>query len=593
MNKPFIATPQRLLATASADPTAFACYHYRNKVWHGTRWETLAADVCALARSLLDSGIKPRDRIAIFAYNRLEWVIADLAIMMVGAVSVGIYFTAAPNEVAFILRDSGAACLILETEAQHQKLVPFITDLPNPPRIIMIDGAAELTNMSSFASMIAQGQALPDAARASRLAAILPDDLGTLIYTSGTTGAPKAVGLSHRALSNCLDVLYQMHQQTRTDRAISYLPLAHIAERMSSVHAFAAFGFSLYFAESVQTLGAHLPQVRPTIFFGVPRVWEKLSAGLQQKLATTTGLAARIAAWAQRIGRDWHRRQRDALPVSPLLRLQYSLANALVYRKVKTAIGLDAARLLISGAAPIAPETLEFLAGLDIVVYELYGQSETCGPTSSNLPGANRLGSVGRAVPGTALKIAEDGEVLVRDDKLFAGYIGRPDATAETLVDGWLLSGDLGMIDADGYLFITGRKKDLIITAGGKNIAPSNIEAELESLPLVEHGIVIGDRRPYLVAILTLSRDAVEAFAVTNKIDLASIETDPHLRAEIQRGIDRINETQARVAQIRRFAILNCNFSVESGELTPTLKLRRNIVTNHCETAINLLYRDE
>ena len=593
MNKPFIATPQRLLATAAADPAAFACYGYSNKSWQGTRWDALAADVCAFARSLLGRGIKPGDRIAIFAYNRLEWVVADLAIMMIGAVSVGIYFTAAPGEVAFILRDSGAAVLILEAEAQYQIIAPFITDLPSPPYIIVIDGAPERPDISAFAAFIAQGQTLPDAARESRLAAITADDLGTLIYTSGTTGAPKAVGLSHGALSNCLDVLYQMHQQTRADRAISYLPLAHIAERMLSVHAFAAFGFSLYFAESVQMLGAHLPEVRPTIFFGVPRVWEKLSAGLQQKLATTTGFAAYIAAWAQRIGRDWHRRQRESLPVSSLLRWQFSLAHFLVYRKVKAAIGLDAARLLISGAAPIAPETLEFLASLDVLVYELYGQSETCGPTSSNLPGANRLGSVGRAVPGTALKIAEDGEVLVRDDKLFVGYIGRPDATAETLIDGWLLSGDLGHIDADGYLFITGRKKDLLITAGGKNIAPSNIEAELESLPLVEHGIVIGDRRPYLVALLTLSRDALDGFALANQLDLTGIETHPRLRAEIQRGIDRINESQARVAQIRRFTILNRNFSIESGELTPTLKLRRSIVTDHCKTEINNLYREE
>lgn len=590
LDLPFVPTPQRLLATASGYESDAACYHRNGDAWAPTSWGDLAKNVNALARSLIAAGIKPQDRVAIFAYNRREWVIADLAIMMIGAVSVGIYFTAAPSEVEFILHDSGSVILFVENRAQLDKLSAILPTVPSLTRVVMIDG--ENLAATSWSNMLDQGRNLPDDERQSRLAAIMPDDLGTLIYTSGTTGQPKAVGLSHGALSQCLGVLQLMFHQTRADRAISYLPLAHIAERMLSVHSFAAFGFSLYFAKSVQDLAAHLPQVRPTVFFGVPRVWEKMAGGLQQKLAQSSGVSGQIAAWAQQIGREWHRRDREALPRPLTLRVQYNLANRLVYRKVKAALGFDGARMLISGAAPIAPETLEFLTGLDMVVYELYGQSETCGPTTSNLPGANRLGSVGRAIPGTEIKISDDGEVLVRDGKLFTEYVGRPDATAETLINGWLLSGDLGRIDQDGYLFITGRKKDLIITAGGKNIAPSGIEAELETLPLVEHGIVVGDRRPFLVAVVTLSREALTHFATAHNLNPDDAANNPLVRAEIQSGIDKINESQARVAQIRRFAILNQTFSVETGELTPTLKLRRSVVAGRCAAAIDQLYAD-
>jgi long-chain acyl-CoA synthetase len=587
---PFISTPQRLIETARGHEFEPACYHRSANAWVPTSWDDLAGGVIALARSLLSGGVKPQDRVAILAYNRREWVMADLAIMMIGAVSVGIYFTAAPNEIEFILRDSGAVLLFLENADQCEKLHPVLQSIPTVTRIVTFDQAH--STATSWSDLLDQGRNLPDDERQSRLARIRPNDLGTLIYTSGTTGAPKAVGLSHGALSECLGVLGEIFHQTRTDRAISYLPLAHIAERMLSVHSFAANGFTLYFAQSVQDLASHLPEIRPTIFFGVPRVWEKLSAGLQQKLGQSTGVTRLIAAWAQKIGREWHRRARLSCPPGAFLRLQHQWASRLVYRKVKAAIGFDAARMLISGAAPIAPETLEFLTGLDLVVYELYGQSETCGPTTSNLPGANRLGSVGRAVPGTEIKIADDGEVLVRDRKLFTAYIGRPDATAETLIDGWLLSGDLGRIDPDGFLFITGRKKDLIITAGGKNIAPSGIEAELEALPLVEHGIVIGDRRPFLVAVVTLSHEALTSFAIAHNLAPDEAASSPLVRAEIQRGVDRINENQSRVAQIRRFAILNQNFSVETGELTPTLKLRRSIATARCATAIDQLYAE-
>jgi long-chain acyl-CoA synthetase len=340
----------------------------------------------------------------------------------------------------------------------------------------------------------------------------------------------------------------------------------------------------------VQELGKHLPEVRPTVFFGVPRVWEKVSGALREKLAAATGTKAKIAAWAQQAGREWHKAAREGRKPGLALSLQYRLAGRLLFGKVKAAMGLGDARILFSGAAPIAPEILEFLSGLDIVVLELYGQSETCGPTSSNMPGANRIGSVGRAMPGTELRIAEDGEVLVRDAKLLTGYAGRPDATAETLVDGWLHSGDLGRLDEDGFLYITGRKKDLIITAGGKNISPAAIEAAAEAVPILEHVVVYGDRKPFLSALVTLNPEHLAAMARQHGVTEAEIREHPAVLAEVQAGIDAVNAEQSRVAQIRKYTILPGRFSVEGGELTPTLKLKRAVVVGRHLAELEAMY---
>jgi long-chain acyl-CoA synthetase len=322
-------------------------------------------------------------------------------------------------------------------------------------------------------------------------------------------------------------------------------------------------------------------------------VWEKLAGGLRERLAAAKGSKAKIVAWAQIVGRAWHKVERDGRRPGLALAVQHLLAERLVYGKVKAATGLGEARFLFSGAAPIAPEVLEFLSGLDIVVLELYGQSETCGPTSTNLPGANRIGSVGRAVPGTELRIAEDGEVLVRDAKLLTGYAGRPDATAETLVDGWLCSGDLGRLDADGFLYITGRKKDLIITAGGKNISPAAIEAAAEAVPILEHVVVYGDRKPFLSALVTLNPDHLATLARQHGVPVDGIIGHPAVLAEVQAAIDTVNAEQARVAQIRKYTILPERFSVETGELTPTLKIKRAVVIARHLAALEAMYAEK
>jgi long-chain acyl-CoA synthetase len=508
-------------------------------------------------------------------------------------VPIGIYFTAAPGEITFIVQDSSSVVLAAENAVQYEKISDRRGELGELRRVIMMEGETAEAWQIGWAAFLQLGDASMDAAIAARLAAIHGSDLGTLIYTSGTTGMPKAVSLSHAALSHCVEVLRHTTPLSGADRCISYLPLAHIAERMLSVHGFAAFGQKLYFARSVQELARHLVEMRPTVMFGVPRVWEKFYSALRERLDSATGTKARIGTWAQATGRAWHQASREGRTPSPVLDMQKRIAEKLVYAKVKAAIGLDRARVLFSGAAPIAPEILEFLAGLDIVVYELYGQSETCGPTTSNLPGANRLGSVGRAVPGTELRIAPDGEVLVRDAKLFTEYVSRPEATAETFIDGWLCSGDLGRLDEDGYLFITGRKKDLIITAGGKNISPAAIEAALEAVPIIEHAVIYGDRKPFCVALVTLNPEYLAAFAKLHDLPAQNLARHPLVRADVQKGIDSVNAEQSRVAAIRKFDILPGRFTVETGELTATMKTKRAAILERHKVALQALYTAE
>jgi long-chain acyl-CoA synthetase len=589
----FISTPQRFLTTAARAPGSAAYFTRGETAWQATTWSGLADQVRRAARGLIALGVAPGDRISILAYNRPEWVILDLAAMMVGAVPIGIYFSAAPGEAAFILTDSASVLLAAENAAQFSKIAGRRSELPKVGRVVMMDGPATDPWQITWQEFLTIGPADLDDEAAIRMQAIRPRHAGTLLYTSGTTGAPKAVELSHAALSHCVEVINQTMPQGPLDRLISYLPLAHIAEKMLSVHAFAAFGTKLYFARSVQELSQHLPEVRPTVFFGVPRVWEKLVSALRQKLEASAGAKTKIAAWAQDVGRACAKAERDGNTPPPILGIQKRLAEKLVYSKVKAAIGLDAARVLFSGAAPIAPDVLEFLAGLDVIVYELYGQSETCGPTTTNLPGANRLGSVGRAVPGTQLRIAADGEVLVRDGKLLTGYAGRPDATAETLIDGWLQSGDLGRLDSDGFLYITGRKKDLIITAGGKNISPAAIEAALEAIPIIEHAVIYGDRKPFCAALITLNPDTLADLACTHGLDLEIAAQHETVRAEVQRGIDAVNAEQSRVAAIRKFAILPGRFTVETGELTPTLKTKRAVIVERHRLDLEALYEKQ
>lgn len=592
----FVPAPARFLVTArerGADPA----YYMRDEAgWQPTSWQDYAAQVQQAARALVALGVQPGQAVCILGFNRPEWVIMDLAAMMVGAVAAGIYWTSAPGEVEYIIRHSGGAILLAEDDTQWAKLQESRSRLPGLRRVVMMKGTSATDPLQmDWDAFLALGAADHQPEVDRRLSALRPDDLGTLIYTSGTTGMPKAVMLSHSTLAWTGMALAKAFGTTPADRLISYLPLAHVAEQLGAIHNHVAIGYRLYFARSLEALRDHLSEVRPTVFFGVPRVWEKIHAGIAGKLDAATGFKAVLAAWALSVGRRWHEQVLQGREPGGWLNLQKAWASRLVYDKVKAALGMDQARLLISAAAPIAPETLRFFTGLDLLIREGYGQSEACGPTTVSLAGSTRIGSVGKPLAGTEVRIAPDGEIQVRGPHVFQGYLGMPEDTAQTLVDGWLQSGDLGHFDADGYLYVSGRKKDLLITSGGKNISPANLEAELMDLPLVEHGIVCGDGRHFLSALLTLKPDALETFLQAHGVqglDMAVACRHPLVLAELQKGIDDINRHQARVAWIRKFTVLPEPLSIDTGALTATMKIKRKVVLERHREAVEAMYRD-
>ncbi len=494
-----------------------------------------------------------------------------------------------------------ARVVLIENALQWAKIDRMRGELPHLKHVVLMAGAPKIDDplVMTWEEFLAAGTSEHDAELDRRLASAKPDGLATLIYTSGTTGPPKGVMLTHENLVWTAKVAQQITSAGPGDCALSYLPLSHIAEQMFTVHVPAATGYAVYYAESIEAVPENLKEVQPTVFFGVPRIWEKFHAGISAKLAQATGVKASLVGWARGVGAQVSALRMKGLEPGGLLALQYKLATKLVFSKLRPAVGLGRARICVSGAAPIAREVLEFFASLDIIVLEVYGQSEGSGPTSFNLPGRTKLGSVGVAIPGCEVKlgpVAEGeagGEILVRGPNVFAGYYKEPDATAETLVDGWLQSGDLGKFDDDGFLSIVGRKKEILITAGGKNIAPKNLEAELKNHELVNEAVVIGDRRKYLSAVVTLDPDAAKRFADAHGFDVAQIHTNEKAIAAVQTQVDVLNAKVARVEQIKKFRILPRNFTVETGELTPSLKVKRRVVYANFADVIESMYADD
>jgi long-chain acyl-CoA synthetase len=587
--------PHRLLEQAKQNPSKIAYQAKQGGSWQPTTWSTFADEVRTASRALITLGF-PRDgKVAILGFNRPEWVILDHAAMMAGGAAAGIYTTCSPDEVQYIVHHSEAHVVLVEDEPQLQKVLARRDKLPLLKWIVTMRGVAPgatAEGILSWEDFNAKAAATPQSELDARLATLDSSALATLIYTSGTTGPPKGVMLSHANLSWTSQLLIDVGGiGMNGDVSLSYLPLSHIAEQMSTIHMPTTAGSTVYFAESIDKLADNLKESRPTVFFGVPRVWEKFHAGLSAKLGEVTGVKRKLVDWARRVSTsvNEHRDRGETIP--RMLQVQYSLADRLVLKKLKAALGFDRARALISGAAPIAPDVLAFFASLDLPIREIYGQSEDCGPTSYNLPGRTRIGSVGPPLPGLEVKIADDGEILVRGPNVFLGYYKEPEATAETLKDGWLCSGDLGVIDKDGFLTITGRKKEIIITAGGKNIAPKNIEASLKESPVVSEAVVIGDRRKYLVALVTIDEAAAQKLApdVSGADKLAAA---PQVRAAIQKQLDEVNNALARVEQVKRFTVLPRAFGIATGELTPTMKIKRKVITQMYEREIEAMYAD-
>jgi long-chain acyl-CoA synthetase len=537
----------------------------RDGAWVPVSWAEADARVTALANGFLALGIEKGDRVAILCRTRLEWTLSDYALATIGAVVIPVYPTSSQAEVAYILRDSEAKLLIAEDDEQLEKMRPVERELPALTKIVGIDSAAAGATLDDVAEAgRAWAERHPDAVAAAA-AAVGPDDMLTFLYTSGTTGNPKGCLLTQRNYVSMVESVLAVEGLFRDDdTALLFLPLAHNFARLIQFTA-TAVGYTLAFCPDVRGVSKALAEVRPTIFPSVPRVYEKVFTAVKAAAAESSPLKRRLAEWAFAVGA---RRGSG---------VQARLADRLVLSKVRSRMG-GRLRFAVSGGAPLAREIAEFFGACGVTILEGYGMTECTTAATINPPGAPRYGTVGTALPGIELRIDDDGEILIRGATVFGGYYRNPEATAEVLTaDGWLRSGDIGAIDADGYLSITDRKKDIIVTAGGKNVAPQVIEGALTSSPYVSNALVVGDNRPYIVALLTVDPELGDP-------------SSPEIRSAVEQAVADVNEELGRVEQIKRFAILPRDFSADEGEITATLKLRRRVCLEHFRDEVERLY---
>jgi long-chain acyl-CoA synthetase len=564
--------------------------------WKATSWGEYAAQARQLAAWFMSVGLEEGGHVAIWSFNRPEFVVASTATLLSRACTAPMYQTLSADEAAHILAHSEAPIAVVENRTLLAKVLEVRDRLPALLHVVLMEGevtAPEQSFVTPWGEALAAGSAaLADIGHALdvRSESVRASDVATLIYTSGTMGPPKAVLATHRNLIAAVDALGPLVWMSAHDRVLSYLPLAHVLERINSEGRLYFAGSPLWFTSTMAALPDDLRDVRPTCFVGVPRVWEKMAVTINAEIDAMPGSRRRLARWAIGVGEQVVDRGQRSIPVSMGLRLRHALADRMVLRRIRAATGLDQAHTLISGAAPISPDLLRFFHGLGLEILEGYGMTENMSATTVNRHGHARLGTVGQAVPGVEVRIADDGEILMRGDVVFAGYYKDDAATAETVVDGWLHTGDVGAIDADGYLRITDRKKDLIITAGGKNISPTNIENALRR-DLIGNAVVIGDRRPFLSALLTIDASALADFAARHGLGdpLAALVNHEMVREEVRRYVEAVNRGLAVVEQVRRWAVLSKEFSV-GVELTPTFKVRRKVVAERFAMEIEGLY---
>jgi long-chain acyl-CoA synthetase len=548
---------------ATRDPAATAYLVKDADGWRAVSWAEAARAVDELAHGLLALGVRKGDAFAILASTRLEWVLFDFALALVGGVTAPIYASSSPRDAAYVVEHSEAIGILCEDDEQGAKVDGL--------------GLEHVLTFGDLDKLRARGRehasADPDAvARAA--AEISEQDLFTYIYTSGTTGPPKACMIRHCNYFAMVDEVRQVDDFTvEDDVMLLYLPLAHNFGRCMTLLG-AHIGYTIAFCPDPYAVAEALPAVRPTVFPSVPRVFEKVHTGVTLKFEEASGAKRRLIDWALHVGQEVSELRQADRPIPALLAMRHRLADRLVYSKIKDRLG-GRLRIGVSGGAPLAQEIIEFFHSLDILILEGYGLTECTTAATVNRPSLFRFGTVGPPLPGTEVRIADDGEVLIKSETNFAGYYKDEDATQEVLPgDGWLRSGDVGHLDEDGFLTITDRKKDILVTAGGKNVAPQNLENALKMHPLVSQALVVGDRRPYVAALITLAEGVARDQA----------------EAEMQQVVDDVNRDLSRFEQIKRYAILPRDFTAEDGEVTPTMKLKRRVCQEHFATEIEALY---
>ncbi len=572
-------------------------------IWRSWSWQQTGDAVREMAHGLMALGFAPGQTASILSNTTVEWVLADLAVLSAGGVSNGIYPTDAASQVHYLCEDSRTTVLIVEDDEQLDKALEVRGQLPLLSKIVVIDmeGLHQLDDpqvigLDALRVLGREHLAQHLQAIEQRVAAVKPEDLAILVYTSGTTGKPKGAMHSHRGLVYTVRGYNTLISRDDSDECMCFLPLCHIAERLGGEYFSLYTGAKLNFVENPDTVPENVREIAPTVFTAVPRVWEKFYSGVMIGLKEASKLQQAAYAWAIGVGQRVADRVLTGQPVPAGLKLQFQLAQALVLNNVRKLIGIHRARFLVTGAAPISPDLVRWYLALGLPMLEVWGMTETCGAATGVPAQRIKPGSIGPAAQYNEVRLdPATGEILVRGPNVFMGYLNQPEKTAETIdKDGWLHTGDVGVVDAEGYFSITDRMKDIIITAGGKNITPSELENELKFSPYVTDAVVIGDKRAYLTVIIMIDQENVEKYAQDNDVpfsNYASLTHAPEVQALIQAELDRVNKKFARVEQIKKFWLLDTQLSAEDEELTPTMKLKRKLVQTKYEPQIEAMYR--
>jgi long-subunit acyl-CoA synthetase (AMP-forming) len=568
--------------------------------WRTLSWRQYRERVAEVAMGLAGLGVGRGDFVAIMATNRPEHVLADQGAVHAGATPTSFYFTLAAEQIRYVAGHCEAKVAVLEDRDMLKRWQELRDELPALRHLVLLDGAEEGDGpgVIGWDELVRRGREALAADRAGfeeLRGRVGPDDNAALLYTSGTTGPPKGVLLTHRNVLFECSALDRLTGLAPEGSSVSYLPLAHIAERVLSIYGPLTMRTHIWFCPEPAQAVEYVREARPTLFFGVPRVWEKVRAGIQAKLAAEENRRKRqLAQRAVETGLEVVRRSQRGEPVPLGLKARHAVLERLVLAKVRKAIGLDRCAFASSAASPLAVDVAEFFAAIGLPLVEVYGMTETTGVATGNRPGRVKIGTVGPALAGVEVRLAGDGEVLVRGPVNTPGYFRQPEATAELIdADGWLHTGDVGELDGDGYLKIVDRKKELIITSSGKNLSPANIEGLLKEHPLVGQALVYGDDRPYVVALIVLDHELAPAWAASNGLggDLATLAAHEQVLAELQLAVDAVNQRLARIEQVKRFEVLPVEWTAESEELTPTLKLRRRIIHAKYAEHIDALYQ--
>jgi long-chain acyl-CoA synthetase len=561
----------------------------RGDKWVDRSFDEVLETVRSLSLGLIDLGVEKGDKVSILANTRPEWTYFDFAALSAGAVVVPIYQTNSPEECQYVLENSDAKIVVVEDDEQLEKIRAVRDQLPLLEHVVRMTGASE--DAISLEDLAARGSAREASEWEARWKSVTPADICTFIYTSGTTGPPKGCIISHGNYRAMLDMVNETSVIEEEDVTYLYLPLAHSFALLIQLGSFDLGAKLAYWERDPLKILPNLAELKPTYFPSVPRIFEKIYTAATSGMEKEGRFKKAVFDWSIAVGKKMRATERAGRKPGFLLRKQYGFADKRVLSKIRGLFG-GKLRLAVSGAAPISPEILSFFDAGGVLVLEGWGMTETSTAATISSPDDFKVGTIGKPFPGCEIKIADDGEILVKGPNVFQGYYKNEEATRETIVDGWLHTGDIGEIDPDGFIKITGRKKDIIITAGGKNITPANLENEIKQHPLVSQCVVVGDRKPYLVALVTLDPEDAVAYAKDHGLpeDAAQLATNPEVQKAIEDHVETINQKFARVEQVKKVAILPRDLSQETGELTPTLKVKRAVVTSKHEQEIEQLY---